>query len=115
MDTSSTTTATPSLRTKTSSTTLNPCSEQFPTREPAFIYYKSTGHAPNPDAQPKPKSMLRRLLAKLPSTTAVRRSTQMRDAQLLEEERTGVKRVVIQDLGGSATAVALTNGGHCIL
>jgi len=96
METSSATTKLPSLHSKASSTTLVPTLDQTQTtKEPCRTYYRRTG-PPNPDAQPKSKSKLGKLLSKLPSS-AVQRSVDMRERQLVEEERTGVRRVIVAD------------------
>ena len=103
--TSTTTTKSPSLQSKaSSSTTLVPTSDQSQTasiESSSAHLYKPTGRAPNPDAQPKPKSKLSKLMSKLASPS-VRRSLDLHERQLLEEERTGVKRVFFAD----STAVA---------
>ncbi|KAK3900061.1 hypothetical protein C8A05DRAFT_36296 [Staphylotrichum tortipilum] len=95
METSSATTKLPSLH---SSTTLVPTSDQTQatSKEPCRTYYQRMG-PPNPDARPKSKSKLGKLLSKLPSSAAVRRSVDVRERQLVEEERTGVRRVIVAD------------------
>ncbi len=97
METSSATAKPPSLHSKASSTTLVPTSDQTQTtsKEPCRTYYQRTGR-PNPDAQPKSKSKLGKLLSKLPSS-AVQRSVDSRERQLVEEERTGLRRVIVPD------------------
>ena len=97
MEASSATTKPPSLYSKASSTTLVPTSDQTQTtsKEPCHTYYQRMG-PPNPEAQPKSKSKLGKLLSKLPSS-AVQRSVDMRERQLVEEERTGVRRVIVAD------------------
>ncbi len=95
METSSATTTSPSLH---SSTTLVPTPDQTPTtsKEPCRTYYQRVGPS-NPDAQPKSKSKLGKLLSKLPSSAAVRKSVDVRERQLVEEERTGVRRVIVAE------------------
>jgi hypothetical protein len=56
---------------------------------PRYLYYKKTG-TPNPDAQPKPKTKLDKLMSKFQSP-AVRRTNAAREREKLEEERTGVR------------------------
>ncbi len=109
MDTSTTTTKPPSLHSKSSSTTLAPTLVDQPEpayREPCYNYTKRVG-PPNPDAQPKRKSWLGKMVAKLPSS-AVQQSLDARQRLLLEEERTGIRRIRVEDNTGSATAASLS-------
>lgn len=110
--TSTRTTKPPSLQSKASSTTLVPTSDQTQTASPepsSAHLYKATGRPPNPDAQPKPKSKLSKLMSKLASPS-VRRSLDLHERQLLEEERTGVKRVFFADSTAVAALPYTANG-----
>ncbi len=125
MDTSSTPkeTATPSLHSSLSTTTLGKADSDTTTlnqpdsnttttatapqtsepKQPSrYLYYEKTGRPPNPDAQLKPKSKLDKLLSKFQSP-AVQKTNAARERELLEEERRGVKI-------SSATGVAMGSG-----
>ncbi len=67
-----------------------------------YLYYKKTSKPPNPDAQPKPKTKLDKLLSKFQSP-AVKQTNAAREREQLEEERRGVKIM-------SATGVAMGSG-----
>ncbi len=121
MDTAAPTTAakTPSLHSTTSSITLIPDQPQPATTGtsgelPHRIQYERTGN-PNPDAQPKHKSRLNKLMSKFQSP-AVKRTVAARERELLEEERTGIKKHVVGSAAsdpGTATAAhyAFSGGG----
>ena len=114
--TSTTTAKPPSLHSKASSTTLVPTSNQAQTAstESSSVHlYEPTGRPPNPDAQPKGKSKLSKLLSKLASPT-VRRSLDLHERQLLEEERTGVKRVFFAD-STAVVALPYTANGQALM
>ena len=120
MDTNSTTPSTnskpPSLYSTTSSVTLIP--DQPPTDTtlatttsselPRYTRITPTGVPPNPSAQPKPKSALTKLFGKLQSP-AVKQSVAARERELLEEERTGLKKTTF---GGAASDAGPATAAH---
>ncbi|KAK3299889.1 uncharacterized protein B0H64DRAFT_379369 [Chaetomium fimeti] len=101
----------PSLHSTTSSTTLTaPTTNQTatnqtttpPTREPRQYVYVDKRVAPNPDAQPKPKSRLSRFLSKFESSV-VRQANAAREREALEAERTGVRKYAATGAPGNST------------
>ncbi|KAK3897819.1 hypothetical protein C8A05DRAFT_38606 [Staphylotrichum tortipilum] len=127
MDTSSATPTavdkSPSLHSKTSSITLIPEQPQ-PTASagsgelPRYIHYERTGD-PNPEAQPKHKSRFNKLMSKFQSP-AVKRTVAVRERELLEEERTGIKKHTTGSAAsdpGPATAAhyAFSGGGSALV
>lgn len=70
-----------------------------------YLYYKRIG-PPNPDAQPKPKSTLNKLMSKFQSP-AVKQANEAREREKLEEERRGVK--IYSALGAPAGAWQATS------
>lgn len=103
---------TPSLRSRASSVTLIPedtaynTATTITTPDPErYTYYVPTGLPPNPDAQPKPKSRLGRLIGKLQSP-AVQRSDAAHERERLEEVRTGRKKRQVANLTGADVAAA---------
>ena len=120
MDTNSTTPSTnpkpPSLHSTTSSVTLIP--DQPPTdgskatatgsELPQYTRITPTGVPPNPSAQPKPKSAFGKLFGKLQSP-AVQQSVAARERELLEEERTGLKKTTV---GSAASDAGPATAAH---
>ncbi|KAK4150398.1 hypothetical protein C8A00DRAFT_36994 [Chaetomidium leptoderma] len=94
--TTQTTTKTPSLHSRASSTTLvtkpekAPESQEGSSEEPQRYVYGVRTAAPNPNAQLKPKSKLSKFMSKFESP-AVRKTKAAHERQKLEEERTGIK------------------------
>lgn len=72
---------------------------------PRYTYIERSGRAPNPDAQPKPKSKLSKFMSKLQSP-AVRQTNEARERQKLEEERRGV--TICTTMGTPSTATQAT-------
>ena len=116
MDTNSTTPSTnpksPSLYSTTSSATLIPDDTPQATTSsselPRYTRITPTGVPPNPSAQPKPKSALTKLFGKLQSP-AVKQSVAARERELLEEERTGLKKTTF---GGAASDAGPATAAH---
>lgn len=113
----------PSLHSTTSSLTLIPdqrltsnAQTNAPSSElPYYTSTRPTGKAPKPFAQKKPQSALGKFMSKFQSP-AVRQTTAARERELLEEERTGVKKVTTGSAAsdpGAATAAhyAFSGGG----
>jgi hypothetical protein len=115
MDTTATEKA-PSLRSRASSITLIP-DEPTASAEngelPRYTRYERTGN-PNPDAQPKHKSKLNKFMSKFQSP-AVKRTVAARERELLEEERTGIKKhttgSAASDAGPATAAHYAFSGG----
>ncbi|KAK0614728.1 hypothetical protein B0T14DRAFT_528967 [Immersiella caudata] len=62
---------------------------------------------PNPDAQPKQKGKLSKFLSKFQSP-AVKATNAIREREMLEQERTGVKKVSATDTSRSSNAWVLS-------
>jgi hypothetical protein len=89
---------------RASSPTLH--GEEKPERAPAArsqYTYVDRRVAPNPDAKPKVKGKLSTFLSKFRSP-AVQASTAIREREMLEQERTGVKKVSGTDVSRSSNA-----------
>jgi len=82
---------------------------QKPKQPPAlqqYVYVNKVG-TPNPDAQPKKKSKISSFFSKFQSP-AVKATNAARERVLLEQERTGVRKVQVTDVGRSSNAWALS-------
>ncbi|KAK1835029.1 hypothetical protein QBC39DRAFT_182917 [Podospora conica] len=79
--------------------------QQPPVRQ-QYVYVDKVG-TPNPDAQPKKKSKISSFFSKFQSP-AVKATNAARDKVLLEQERTGVRKVQVTDTGRSSNAWALS-------
>ncbi|KAK0741556.1 hypothetical protein B0T18DRAFT_394134 [Schizothecium vesticola] len=82
---------------------------QKPKQPPApqqYVYVDKVG-TPNPDAQPKKKSKISSFFSKFQSP-AVKATNAARERVLLEQERTGVRKVQVTDVGRSSNAWALS-------
>ena len=75
---------------------------EAPSARPQYSYIDSR-KTPNPDAKPKTKGKLGTFLSKFRSP-AVKATTALRERELLEQERTGVKKVSATDVGRSSNA-----------
>jgi len=92
---------------RASSPTLHGDSDVKPEAARSQYTYIHSQKAPNPDAKPKTKGKLGTFLSKFRSP-AVKATTALRERELLEQERTGVKKVSATDVARSSNAWVLS-------
>ena len=92
-------------RVSTSTTLQGDTQKPQPDYNPQPYCYVESYKTPNPNAQPKKKSKLSEFFSKFQSP-AVKSTNAARERELLEQERTGVKKVVVTDMNRSSSAWA---------
>lgn len=77
-----------------------------PSAPQQYVYVDKVG-TPNPDAQPKKKSKISSFFSKFQSP-AVKATNAAREKVLLEQERTGVRKIHVADVNRSSNAWAFS-------